>query len=96
MKALKKYNNLGEKNSLIHIILDGIMIREKSHEYLKEKLDLPDYYGKNLDALYDCLTEIGVETEIEIVNASFISKDLTDTFFDASLENDFLYFVCDD
>ncbi len=27
------------------------------HKYLKEKLELPDYYGNNLDALYDCLTE---------------------------------------
>lgn len=30
--------------------------REKLHSYLKEKLDLPFYYGNNLDALYDCLT----------------------------------------
>ena len=25
--------------------------------YLKEVLELPDYYGENLDALYDVLTE---------------------------------------
>ncbi len=29
---------------------------ELAHEYLQEMLELPDYYGKNLDALYDCLT----------------------------------------
>lgn len=28
------------------------------HLYLRSVLDLPDYYGENLDALYDCLTEI--------------------------------------
>ena len=31
--------------------------RRAAHLYLKEALELPEYYGKNLDALYDCLTE---------------------------------------
>lgn len=29
---------------------------EQFHIALKEKLDFPDYYGGNLNALYDCLT----------------------------------------
>lgn len=29
----------------------------KRIKYLKQKLELPDYYGENLDALYDCLCE---------------------------------------
>ena len=57
-------------------------------EYLTEALSFPDYYGKNLDALYDCLTEISCE--IELVNASFVDKDIIDTFKDAACENDFL------
>lgn len=32
--------------------------KEASHAYLKEMLDFPDYYGNNLDALYDCLTDL--------------------------------------
>ena len=28
------------------------------HGILKESLDLPYYYGENLDALYDCLREL--------------------------------------
>lgn len=32
--------------------------REEAHAYLREMLELPDYYGNNLDALYDCLTEL--------------------------------------
>ena len=29
---------------------------DELHEVLKHQLALPDYYGKNLDALWDCLT----------------------------------------
>lgn len=49
------------------IILNGndLVDRAKAHEYLKEMLELPEYYGKNLDALYDCLTEME-ETEVLI------------------------------
>lgn len=32
--------------------------REAAHAYLAEALNFPDYYGKNLDALYDCLTQL--------------------------------------
>jgi ribonuclease inhibitor len=36
--------------------------REDVHAYLAMKLDLPDYYGGNLDALYDMLTSLGEDT----------------------------------
>ena len=29
------------------------------HDYLKEALGLPDYYGRNMSALADCLAEGG-------------------------------------
>lgn len=32
--------------------------REQAHLYLAQMLDFPEYYGKNLDALFDCLTEL--------------------------------------
>ena len=28
------------------------------HRILKKSLNFPDYYGKNLDALFDCLTDM--------------------------------------
>lgn len=39
--------------------------KDEAHEYLKYRMDFPEYYGKNLDALYDLLSEQdGVEVEI--------------------------------
>jgi ribonuclease inhibitor len=50
------------------VILD--LTRPKSvdelHQYLAEKLDFPEYYGANLDALYDALTDICHDTCIGI------------------------------
>ena len=48
------------------IELDGrqLLTRETAHTYLKRVLDLPEYYGNNLDALYDCLTELSGVTLI--------------------------------
>ena len=36
------------------------------HSYLHQVLELPEYYGMNLDALHDCLTELAEPTEITI------------------------------
>ena len=72
--------------------LDGKLIKEEGHDYLMEALDFPDYYGKNLDALYDCLCEIGVETEIVLINSECVSSDMIDTFEDAASENENLKF----
>lgn len=42
------------------IILDGNILADAAivHDYLMEMLDFPEYYGKNLDALHDCLTDL--------------------------------------
>ena len=70
--------------------LDGKLINRQGHVYLMEALNFPDYYGKNLDALYDCLCEI--DGEIELINVSEVDKDILDTFEDAASENDYLKF----
>ncbi len=38
----------------------------KTQEYIAEKMGFPDYYGKNLDALYDELTSISEPTAVGI------------------------------
>lgn len=42
------------------IVLDGNKLADADnvHDYLKEMLAFPEYYGKNLDALHDCLTDL--------------------------------------
>ncbi len=64
------------------MILDAAQMNEKvqAHRYLAEMLSLPDYYGRNLDALYDCLTDLD-ETEIRFVNL----EEAGDTYFSSVL-----------
>lgn len=70
--------------------LDGRLIKKDGHDYLMEALDLPDYYGKNLDALYDCLTEICCD--VTLINSDEVEDDIIQTFVDASNENQFFNF----
>ena len=42
---------------------------EEVHERLARKLDFPEYYGHNLDALEDCLGAIDEPTRIVVVRA---------------------------
>ena len=70
--------------------LDGDLINKEGHDYLMEALNFPDYYGKNLDALYDCLCEISCE--IELINSEKVDKNIIDTFKDAAGENNLLKF----
>lgn len=42
---------------IIKINFNEFETRKDFHLWLKEECQFPDYYGCNLDALYDCLTE---------------------------------------
>lgn len=61
-----------------YMILDGNMIqsREHLHEILARELELPDWYGRNLDALYDCLTDRFTDTVISVVNLEQLDSEL--------------------
>ena len=59
-------------------VLDGAAIRsrEELHAHLARALSLPDWYGRNLDALYDCLTDLGVPTVLHLRNSEALEACL--------------------
>ena len=60
------------------IMLDGkaMVDRPAAHSHLVQRLDLPTYYGRNLDALYDVLTEIGTDTELILEDPAAVVENL--------------------
>ena len=77
--------------------LNGAKMTDKktTHVYLKNELNLPDYYGNNLDALWDCLTTDFSPKYISICNSDILIENLgaygesiIRLFKDAAKEND--------
>ena len=60
------------------IIIDGKRMTsvEETHRYLYRSLHLPPYYGHNLDALHDCLTDLGSDTWIILINGDILDENL--------------------
>ena len=60
------------------IILDGKAMTDRSaaHTHLAQRLELPGYYGRNLDALYDMLTGLGPDTEIILEDPAAVIDNL--------------------
>ena len=50
----------------IEVDVSGADSRYALHALLSQALELPEYYGNNLDALYDCLSEICEDTELTV------------------------------
>lgn len=75
-------------------ILNGKYLTDKAaaHPYLARMLALPDYYGGSLDALYDCLTDMGPRA-IVLLGADALEADggygakVLQTVQDAALAN---------
>ena len=82
------------------VYLEGRLMTDRAaaHAEIKDKLSLPEYYGANLDALWDCLIEIGEETVITVRHPGAMFSALREygcrllmTFFEAEKENPVLY-----
>lgn len=59
-------------------LIDGAAIetREALHDTLQSQLALPSYYGRTLDALYDCLTDLHEDTELRLLHAQALEEHL--------------------
>lgn len=60
------------------VVLDGRKMTDKAtlHAYLKEQCKFPEYYGNNLDALYDVLTDREEPLEIKLEYAQELKEVL--------------------
>ena len=65
---------------MTEIVLDAkeMKSREKAHQYIKQKLEFPEYYGENLDALWDMLTAYDREVKIKLINEDCLIDNLGD------------------
>lgn len=63
---------------MLTCILDGkeIQNREMLHDILMASLNFPYWYGRNLDALYDCLTDMLEEAEIQLLHEDILKEHL--------------------
>ena len=78
----------------MEVILDCSRFTDRSsaHAYLQAQFGFPDHYGKNLDALYDCLMELS-DRQILLQNPAALcamgeyGAALLETLQDAARDN---------
>ena len=64
----------------ITLNFEGIKTLWDLHEYFKTVFQLPDYYGRNMDALWDCLYySFEFPTTITLKNVSAIPSEMQET-----------------
>ena len=64
-----------------------------AQEYLFDMFEFPEYYGADLEAIYDALADITEETRVSIINRDFMETSsfgsrLIWVFEDAASDND--------
>ena len=72
------------------LYLDKYNDKKKLHRYIAEVLDFPKYYGANLDALYDVLSDMTEDIKIDIIltnTHNYHALRILEVFKDAGLEN---------
>lgn len=60
------------------VVLDGNTVTriEEIYDLLAQELAFPDWFGRNLDALYDCLTDVSEDVRIEIAGKDSLAFTL--------------------
>lgn len=64
--------------NMIRVTIDGTKIANISHLHtvLARELLFPEWYGRNLDALYDCLRDLESKTELVIFHPEVLEETL--------------------
>ena len=59
-------------------VIDGnaVTSMEEIHKILAQQLEFPEWYGGNLDALHDCLTDLREETDLSMVHPEALLETL--------------------
>lgn len=76
-----------------YVICGNAMIsRETAHDELSRALSLPEYYGRNLDALWDCVSAMSGEIVLTgsdemLKNLGLYGKKILSVFGDAAEQN---------
>ena len=63
---------------MAEIVLDGLEIQsvEEVHDRFARALELPEWYGRNLDALFDCLTDQGEDVTVRLLHREALEERL--------------------
>ena len=63
---------------MMEIILDGAMMTDRAslHDQLAEKFAFSDYYGRNLDALYDMLSTYQKRVDVTVIHEEELVQNL--------------------
>ncbi|MBP5186959.1 MAG: barstar family protein [Clostridiales bacterium] len=61
-------------------LLDGkdMTSKEEAFRVIAKEMAFPEHFGKNLDALYDCLSEKPSDTVVHFVNTAILNEFLGD------------------
>jgi len=65
---------------MTYAVIDGGAITDRAelHRQLARALELPDWYGANLDALYDCLIDLSGGAELHLIRFDALEQALGD------------------
>ncbi len=84
------------------LIIDGsrISTMNQLYEVFAQGLSFPEWYGRNFDALYDCLTDISFPVEICLIKLDQLEchigtamQVLVRVLIEASIENSHLKLI---